>query len=442
MPAIAKDKVNESLRFSLLDGIFASGMVGFTQDYFTPFLLLLGATVRHVGILGALPNLASALLQVKSADLTERLGSRKKTITTFVFLQAVMLLPMVAIALRSGCTPAVFIAMVTLFTAFGAFALPPWGSLMSDLVSEEKRGEYFGWRNKVLGFLIVLFSFIAGVTLHYMKPRNVFNGFALIFAFAFLSRLLSWYFLRKMHEPYLEHKKENSFTLLMFLGRIKESNFAKFVLFVAMLNFSVNLAAPFFAVFMLRDLRFNYLTYTAITATATLMVYLMMGRWGRHADRVGNLRILRFTAPAIGTLPLFWIVNQQPLFLIFIQIISGFVWAGFNLCASNFIYDATSPEKRTRCISYFSVINGVAICCGALLGGFLIEHLPPLFGNKILAIFLISSILRFIVVFVMSPKIKEVREVESIHSRRLFLSMVGLQPLWTGKSKNYVTPKW
>ena len=92
--------VGKSLKFSFLDGIFASGMTGFTQEYLTPFLLILGATAKHVGMLSALPNLFASLIQFKSADITEKLRSRKKIINIFVLFQAFMLLPM-AIMLMS-----------------------------------------------------------------------------------------------------------------------------------------------------------------------------------------------------------------------------------------------------------------------------------------------------------------------------------------------------
>ena len=420
---------NKSLRFSFFDGIFASGMMGFTQDYFIPFLLLIGATARHIGISSSLPNCVAALIQLKSADLTEKVGSRKKVINLFVFFQAIMLIPMALIAFRGGSSPLFFILLVTLFSSFGAFVMPPWGSLMSDLVAENKRGEYFGWRNKTLGLVMVAFSFLAGLILYFMEKRNIFYGFATILFFAFVFRMFSLYFLTKMHEPHLEHKREDHFTLFKFLARTKESNFAKFVLFVSMMNFSVNMASPFFAVFMIRDLHFNYLLYTTITVTATLTVYLMMSRWGRHADKVGNLRIIKFTAPMIGTLPLFWIVNQHPAFLWFAQLVSGFAWAGFNLCASNFIYDAVIPGKRTRCIAYFNVLNGLALCGGALVGGFLIEKLPPLFGYQLLTLFLISSLLRLLIAFFIPVKLKEVRPIEKISNERLFLSMIGIKSL-------------
>ena len=421
-------KKKDSLRMSLLDGIFASGMFGFTQDYFTPFILAIGATARGVGALSAIPNLFASLMQLKSADFTEISGSRKPIINIFVFCQALMLLPMAVMALTGWHSVSFFIAAVVLFTSFGAFSGPAWASMMADLVPTNKRGEYFGWRNKMLGFLVVGFTFTAGFILNQMRAVNVLYGFAIIFTGAFIFRMISWYFLTRMYEPKLEHRREDRFTLLNFLARVKESNFAKFVLFVAMLNFSVNLASPFFAVLMLQDLHFSYILYTTITITATLTVFIAMSRWGRHADKVGNLKVLKFTSPIIGIIPLLWIVSRHPVFLLFAQIISGFAWAGFNLSASNFIYDAVTPGKRTRCIAYFNVLNGFALCAGALIGGFLVGKLPPLLGYNILSLFVISSVLRLVVALFGPMKLKEVRPVEHINSDHLFFSMVGIRP--------------
>ncbi|MBM3251865.1 MAG: MFS transporter, partial [Candidatus Omnitrophica bacterium] len=216
-------QINKSLRFSFLDGVFASAMAGFIQDYLTPFLLLLGATTRHVGMLNAFPNLCASLVQLKSPDLVEKIKSRRKITNIFVFLQALMLLPMVFVAFLQGTKPSVFILFVVFYAAFGAVALPGWGSMMSDLVAKNKWGEYFGWRNRVLGFIIVATTFVAGFLLYQIKKFNIFYGFGILFSFAFIFRIFSWYFLTRMHDPPLEHKKEDCFSLFDFLARIKES---------------------------------------------------------------------------------------------------------------------------------------------------------------------------------------------------------------------------
>ncbi|MCM8773271.1 MAG: MFS transporter [Candidatus Omnitrophica bacterium] len=426
---IKDNRIRDSLRYSFIDGVFATAMSGFTQDYFTPFLLILRGSIREVGALSALPNFFASLVQVYTPDFTYRLRSRKKMINIFVFLQAMVLLLIGIVGLKAKLTPWLFIFLVILFTSSGALATPAWSSLMADLVPQGKRGEYFGWRNRTLGFVGLGATFLAGYFLHLMKNFNIFLGFGIVFICAFLFRFISWYFLRKMVEPPLEYKRELFFSLFDFLAKIRESNFARFVLFVAMMNFSVNLASPFFAVLMIKELGFSYLKYTLIVIIATLTMQLVMKRWGEHADRVGNLKVIRSVAPFIGVIPLLWVVNRHPLFLVFAQIFSGFIWAGFNLCTTNFIYDAVMPEKRVRCIAYFNIINGLAICFGALLGGFILKWLPPLFGYQILSIFVISSILRLFLGLYLPPKLKEVRPIEKVSSLQLFSSVIGIKPL-------------
>ncbi|MBN1870973.1 MAG: MFS transporter [Candidatus Omnitrophica bacterium] len=420
---------NKSLKASFREGIFASAMTGFTQEYFVPFLLLLGGTVRHVAFLSALPNLIASLVQVKSADITERLNSRRRAITTFVFLQSITLFFISLYAASGKMMPFLFIGLAILFTSFGAVANPAWGSLMSDLVPRDKRGRYFGWRNRTLGFVMVGSMFLAGIILNLMKKVNAFHGFAILFGAAFLWRGASWYFLNKMEDVRLDNSRRNHFTFIQFISRLRESNFAKFVLFVSLMNFSVNIASPYFSVLMLKELQFSYLLYTVITLTATLTIYITISRWGMFADSAGNLKIIRLTSPLIGIIPLLWVINRNPLFLVCAQIASGFLWAGFNLCSSNFIYDAVTPEKRTRCIAYFNTFNGTALCIGALCGGFLLPLLPPIFGYRILSLFVISSFLRIIIGVYLPRRLKEVRPIQKMRSHEIFSGMIGIKPL-------------
>ena len=421
-------KIRKSLKFSFLDGLFASCMTGLTTDYITPYALALKATNSQIGILTAAPNLASSLVQLKSADFTDRLKSRKKVINLFVFLHVLMGIPIILIPYLCHWQPVVFlIIFITLFTSFNAFAVPAWASLMSDHVPYKSRGRYFGWRNMVLGIVTISSAFLAGLTLQLFK-HSILRGFLVIFSIAFTCRFISWYFLTRMYEPSFKVNKESYFTFWEFIKRIKESNFAKFVIFAASLIFCVNLAAPYFAVFMLKDLKFNYLTYTFLVTTVTIAQVFTINRWGSHADKVGNVKVLKVTSLFIASLPLWWVINQHPLYLVFAQVLSGFAWAGFNLCATNFIFDAVTPQKRVRCIAYLNVFAGIATCLGALLGGYLVNILPTLFGYKILSLFLISSSLRFLVVCLLSVKIKEVRPAEQISSRDLFYSVLGIKP--------------
>lgn len=423
---MSKDnKIKKSLRASFWDGFCAFIMIGLTQDYVTPYALALKANVKQIGLLSSLPNLCASLVQLKSADITERLASRKRLILISVFLQAFVILPIILIPyIFKNSQPAVLIFLAMLFIGLGAVSLGPWASLMSDYIPPNRRGQYFGWRNKRLGFVGIMCSLCAGLILQVYK-NNILFGFWLILTLAMCARFVSWYFLTKMYEPKFRHDHTSYFSFWDFLKRARESNFAKFVFFVAGFNFCVNLAAPFFAVFMLRDLQFSYLTYTLIIIPVSLTTLLLIEKWGRLADRIGNVRILKFTALFIASLPLPWIIYRHPIFLIFVQIIGGFAWSGFNLCATNFIFDSVSGPKRTRCFSYFNVINGSCISAGAVIGGYLATHLPELFGYRLLLLFLFSSMMRFLVVLIFTPRIQEVRSrIEPIHALDIVKSVI------------------
>ncbi len=422
---------DESLRYSVKDGVFLSLMNGFTLDYLTPFLLFLGGSVRHVAVLSALPNLFASFIQLKSPDIVDRLRSRKRLISAFILLQALMLPPMIIASLFGRLSIAAFIAIATLFISFGAFINPAWCSLMSDLVREDRRGEYFGWRNKVLGLVAIASTLTAGLVLYGARRWSigVWWGFCALFGAAFVFRLVSWRYFNRMREPELEPKDDDYFSFFDFVSQINSSNFTRFVFYVSTMKLCVYIASPFFAVFMLKGLNFSYLTYTLVTVSAAVAGNLAFKRWGVHADRVGNLKVIRLTSRLVAFIPVLWLINQNPIYLFAVQAFSGFAWAGFNLSSSNFIYDAVSPGKRTRCIAYHNFLGGLSVCLGSLLGGALAYGLGPgLFRSNIMNIILISAVLRLAVAFLMPVRLREVRDVEKISSHRLFLSVLRIRP--------------
>ena len=96
-------------------------------------------------------------------------------------------------------------------------------------------------------------------------------------------------------------------------------------------------------------------------------------------------------------------------YLIPVQILSGFAWSGFTLASANFVSEACAPENRTRYVALFNAMNGLGMCLGALVGGFLVSLLPPLLGSSILTLFLVSGVLRIVVALVLRRHFSEVR---------------------------------
>lgn len=434
--SISDHRQNPSLKDSYRSGIFGCIMSGLTQNYFSPFLLALGGSAAHIGLLNSLTNLIASLAQLPSDTLTRYFRSRQVITAAFVFLQSVTLGLLAWIALAHVANVYLTIAVITCFSGFGAVVQPCWVSMLSDMVAETRRGKYFGWRTHRLGMTIIVTTLFTGLALYYFERVDLAFGFFCVFAAAAATRFLSFIYIRKIVDPPLRFTPESHFNLWDFLSQVKTSNFAQFVFFTAGVNFAVNLAAPFFTVFMLQDLAMNYIEFTLINLAAPVVLYAIIERWGLHADIVGNIKVLRVVAPMFGLIPLLWIVNQHPAYLICVEMFAGFLWAGFNLSSSNFIMDAVTPEKRTRCIAYFNVINGAALALGAFCGGHLIPYLPALRGYKILTLFVISSALRIIIGCLAPLKLKDVRPVEKISHQQLLFSMIGVKPIAGIERKN------
>jgi MFS family permease len=422
--------VRESLRASFKDGVCAAFMAGVTDYYATPAALFLGATVQQVGLITALPNLLSSLSQFFSVQVIYWVGGRLKLLVRLVLSQATLILCIAMLPLVQATHRVELLLIFLILAAMcGGLAGPAWGSLMSDYVPAKKRGQYFGWRNRSVGAVTVASVIASGLLLNFFHQRYYGAGFWMIFSLAAAARYWSGYFVSRMDEP--PHRKDpaSDFTFVMFLRRFRESNFLRFVVFSGCLTFATYLAAPFFAVFMLRDLQLSYLTYMALQVCASLATLVALPLWGKHADLVGNVRVLRLSSFLAALIPIFWLFSQTPAYLMVVQMISGFAWSGVTLSAGNFIYDAVTPQKRVRCIAYFNVINGVALFFGSSLGGYLASRLPPLFGYPLLGLFALSCFCRMSFYLLLSRTFREVRVAHEVSIQELFFSVVGIRPL-------------
>ncbi len=418
-------KVRKSLKLSVLDAAAFSAMLGLTQNYITPFALALKATTAQVGLLASVPSFTTALSQLAAPKLSQRAGSRKGFILPVAFGHALMWLPILLIPyVFPGPKVWWLIGFVTLSGVLSSIANPAWGSMMADLVPEEVRGRYFSFRGRIAGFISLVFSLIAGGVLQ-LFTGNVFVGFSIIFAGAMLFRLLSLYFLSGMYEPPISYGKEGGQSLLYMVGHLGSSNLGRFIIYVALVNFATNIAAPFFAVYMLRDLKFNYVTYMLIIAFNAIANLVFLTFWGRRADRAGNIKVIRVTSFLLPFVPLVWLGSPNMYYLMGAEILSGFAWSGFNLAIVNFVYDASEPENRTKYIALFNSIVLVASCLGALTGGYLAPHLPPVLGYQLRTLFTISGVLRGLVVASLLRFIFEVRRVPKMNIVQFLLGRSG-----------------
>ncbi|MBT4541060.1 MFS transporter [Candidatus Woesearchaeota archaeon] len=436
---INKKTTNESLKYSIKDGSAYSVMNGFGRDYLSTFAVALSATNTHLAFLNSLPTLISSIFQLYAAKITDYTGQRMKIILKAILLQALNWLPLFLLPIlfqkySHGFSLIFLIFFVTVSYVLEAMTIPAWNSLMGDIVKENERGRYFGLRNKITGSVAFASVVIAGLILSLFEGINIWIGFGILFSVACIARLISYQYMKEIYEPKYKIALKKKYNIIQFMRSMKETNFGRFVNFNAIFKFVVNIASPFFVPFLLLNAGFSYLQLTIALSAATVSSFLVMLYWGRNADVFGNKKIMIVCGLLIPLIPLLWVINHSFYFIIFVQCLSGFVWSGYNLASSNFIFDTVSPEKRARGVAFYNLAWGIAVFVGSMIGAFLSNVFPAkgigfMINSNYEMIFLISAILRFTAMAVYMNRFKEVRKVEPADVHVLFFKLVAVRPL-------------
>ncbi|TAJ98754.1 MAG: MFS transporter, partial [Candidatus Manganitrophaceae bacterium] len=296
-PLSPEPHVRKSLKFAVRDGLFFSIMSGAGESYLSAFAILLKASNPQIALLAALPQLVGALFQFLSVRLLNFLKSRKKIILYGVTGQALAWLFILSTPLIPERQAVNWlISSVIIYSVLGSFANPAWNSLMGDLVNSNQRGRYFGRRNGVMSIAAFASLCFAGLLLHQtQKWGKVGLGFILLFAVALIARLISARYLSLMSEPRYTPRAEDHFSVWQFLRNGRNTNFGRFVLFTALIHFSVQVSGPFISPYLLRDLNFSYLQFMCSSAVTVLAQFLTLHIWGRFGDQFGNKKVLTIT---------------------------------------------------------------------------------------------------------------------------------------------------
>jgi len=298
----------ESKKQALIDASAYEGMFGLLDNYITPFALLLGAGNLTIGLLKSLPQLFVAISQPAYREL-------------------------------------LLVAVFSLYAMMGPFGVSVWASWIADLVPEKNRGQFFGKMKMISGAVSFGTVLLAGFFLKLFSAETALYGFLAIFAFAIVLRIISYAALSRMSEP--EKKGEmRSLDIRRFIGEIKSNGFWPVLVLALVIDLGTYVAAPFFAVYMLRDLHMDYLTFGILSSTMIMAKFLAMPYWGKIAVRLGNKMIMVVTGILIVTTPLLWLFSGSPYYLFFVQIFAGFCWAGFDLAVMSYVINFGSRINR------------------------------------------------------------------------------------------------
>jgi len=435
MPKLSKNETNKALKNSIKDGAANSVADGLTGVYTTPFALALGAGNTEIGFLSSIPKLFTMILQPFIGNYIES-KSRKNVTRKLSFISKSSWIPILLIPfLLFNEKIFLLIILLTVSQVAASISSTAWTCWMGDIVPEKMRGRYFGKRNMTISsvsfFTTLIGGWILGLT-------NSISGFSMIFLLAFVSGMLSVYYLGKI--PDVEYEKplhkghKISLHFFDFIKNFREhKNFSTFTIHMALLGFAVNIASPFFIVYMLQNLRIGYEWFAVITAIEILIAIVSQRYWGKLSDKLGDRVVMTVCNILIIFYPFFWLFAKNQYHLMLIGIFSGFAWSGFDLSSFNYLLDVTPPDKRPTYIANYKMLHGISLFLGPLIGGFLAQafsNVTFLWFSGLQILFLLSFILRGALSSFTLPRMEEarVKATEILPIRYIFPKVVAIYP--------------
>ena len=390
-----------------------AAMVG-TEDavcaFQAPSLIASGAEAQQVSILSALLNLPIAFLYLRVPSIIKKIGSRKRAVVFLAIVDALTWLPLIAVLYFLGPVAPFWLIILWVINLIpGILLLPARDAWLADVVPASVMGRYLAVRTAVSATVYLGMFYLMGHTLDILTGQ-LFKGFAIIFLIAFGATLIRAILYSRIHDSASVVQSQTELSISDFLEETQGEGLRRFVLYTSSLNFAVYLCSPLFAVYMVKYLGLSYATFAIVLSSESVARVISAPFWGKYADRVGSLPIVRKVSYLIPLVPILWLASSNVVYLVFVQLFSGTVWAGFDICSRGLVYKAASPEKRAGYIVYEKSLIALCQACGALVGAGLLSFMFPVFGNRILGLFLLSGILRFVVAKALFPNIRDIGE--------------------------------
>lgn len=343
-----KEEQAHGRKLFLIEGILASfasqRVIG---RIMTAFALTLGANEGQIGILASARRLAG-FSQLLTNHLLERIGGKRRLCycvygTSRTVRLLIAFLPSIPLALISHNAIWWLIFMMFVIGCANSMGMVLKKTWLSELTPPDIRGRYFGLRNVFIDAFAMAAAYLGSRYVDHWKAvgRGMF-GFQTIFAISALLGSLSLIAIAMTPEAPSKPKKQNLKALLSsFQTPFRDRPFVAWTAFRGSYAFAMSFAAPFFSVYLLKQLQLPLATVAIYGAIGEIASILLSRFWGAMADRYGNKRILAIACAAGSIFPALWIFATGG------DTLRAKMWLGFVHCARGF--------NSARCITTLSM---------------------------------------------------------------------------------------
>jgi MFS family permease len=373
------------LKYSVMDGAFSSVflvLVLVNGAFVLAFARkVLGLSEQWIGFLTSLPFIVNIAQPFITAVAT-KFGHRKAISVGFSWVVAVIWvvivwLPLLPLPWVREHLATSFVALAALATLVAAPPAITWMNWISDLVPENVRGRFFGRRNMICGATGLLATLLGGFYLDLFREadtRKLAVAFAAMFSVGFVFRAIGLFYAGRIPDPGTSERGGLGEMARALGGVMRDGNFLTYVAFVSAFNFCMNLAAPFYFLYMTEYLGMAVGTVTLLGCIAGVGAMISFEAWGKLSDRFGHKAVLIASGLMWLTPSLLWLATtpNQWKFLYALFFVGGLTSAGFALSTFNLLLKLVRAEAKTTYISAYVFITSVAAAFAPNLGGWLL----------------------------------------------------------------------
>lgn len=376
---------------------FLQGIGGGIWTFLSIFILDLGGSGLHVGLLAFIPGLASTFMQMAWGRLGDRIGYSWRTVSVGFLVTSVLSIPVLM-----SLEPWQLILASSLQALVGSMLEVATTVRFAEVLEPSKRARFMGIYNP-LGFAgNITGSFAAGLLIPLIGYRYTFLGYTIMNLF------LSLIVMNTLSSP--SDSKYNFTELLrMAFSELRTSlrnlptvfreggDYTRWCIGISVRGFGIAMFGPILTLYLVNVVHASKPEIGALSSLAFAMRLIGSPPLGVIVDKHGPKRVMMMGFFLAFLHPLVLMFAPEVAYLFPIYALSGIYWAFIN--SAWFAWQMNLiPERRGLYAGLLGFINGLSWAVGPLIGGFLGDNVSLGFSAVIssslvlVGLFLISRV--------------------------------------------------
>lgn len=255
---------------------------------------------------------------------------------------------------------------------------PAWNTLIREIVPKNIMGRFFTRRLMYSSAAAITLTMAGGYFVDLWKknsPDTALYAYSVLFALGLIFGVVSVYAISKLPERTMTTEKETTMVELL-LSPMHDENFRRLLAFTGAWTFAINLASPFFIVYMMKRLELPLTLVTTLTITSQLVNLVFLRIWGKMVDRFSNKSVLAVSGPLFLFSILAWIFTTSPekhsytLHILFaIHILNGISMAGVSAATATIALKLSPDGMAHGYLTTYGLVGAATGAIAPLLGG-------------------------------------------------------------------------